>query len=741
MPAEEFCGWIANEKELEKDSNNSTLIKKHLDRGIMENSFTIKNFRVFDEKGETFSFKPITFLTGTNGSGKSSLTKAIMLMHDFLTQSGLRHDTIGFTPQSKLDFSRPGLKLGGYDCELQRGSNSNEMSFEFTLDSIWDSPLIGNFKINYSFASDEKDPSKGVFSSLTLWMNQQQVFKWGAKDQNNLESFCLQIPGLMSSFLYYCSLLNLLIISHPRYTKANTLREGVIWPIEYTPEYRKFAKLLLSANEDNADDTDKVLHNYRFSDSRKAWQFKQLANRCKSFESFNNPLALARVLKMYDDNHILFYFPVLDQLQALDNEALIETIQSAKLKFEELEWEKDLVIKEYLNSKADNFLDFYRQIEQDYLANCPINEKRPLFFRMLGGDRKYSSFIDSVLNSVRLQFSPNSAHKSGFELIYDFLSNWTWYDDGEHGGDRDFVTRSFNEFGYYFSRHRLYEALCDYLSIIFNEVLCPQSFLIVNYFGDFHTNIKRAYYLDEESDPLVSKLKAYLQVVRGYLGGSDRILSPGDFINKWLKEFGIGEVLLINHDEEGKVVKLFVKKNEDGDMVIPLSDEGYGIYQLVVLLITIETELLKAQKQMVADGPNVKYSQHSYFYGPCHTIVIEEPESNLHPAFQSKLADLFYSATQVLPQNAIQFIIETHSEYLIRATQAIVANTVENEKGLKDIPFIVYYMEKGGKAYDMEYQVSGRFKRPFGTGFFDEAGKSAIEILKKERRMKDGTNA
>ena len=42
-----------------------------------------------------------------------------------------------------------------------------------------------------------------------------------------------------------------------------------------------------------------------------------------------------------------------------------------------------------------------------------------------------------------------------------------------------------------------------------------------------------------------------------------------------------------------------------------------------------------------------------------------------------------------------------------------------------------------GKAYDMEYQLSGRFKNPFGTGFFDEAGKSSIEILRKERRMKD----
>ena len=123
------------------------------------------------------------------------------------------------------------------------------------------------------------------------------------------------------------------------------------------------------------------------------------------------------------------------------------------------------------------------------------------------------------------------------------------------------------------------------------------------------------------------------------------------------------------------------------------------------------------------------------FYGEHYrTICIVEPEIGLHPSWQSTLARIVEEAQR---KHHVHFIIETHSEYLIRATQAIVAKTVKNEEELKDIPFVVYYMEKGGKAYDMEYQVSGRFKKPFGTGFFDEAGKSAIEILRKERRMKD----
>ena len=83
----------------------------------------------------------------------------------------------------------------------------------------------------------------------------------------------------------------------------------------------------------------------------------------------------------------------------------------------------------------------------------------------------------------------------------------------------------------------------------------------------------------------------------------------------------------------------------------------------------------------------------------------------------------------------LHFIIETHSEYFTRATQAMVAKSCKSEKDLKAFPFVVYYMENDGTSYDLEYTLSGRFKNSFGPGFYDEASRSSVEILKREKQL------
>jgi hypothetical protein len=50
---------------------------------------------------------------------------------------------------------------------------------------------------------------------------------------------------------------------------------------------------------------------------------------------------------------------------------------------------------------------------------------------------------------------------------------------------------------------------------------------------------------------------------------------------------------------------------------------------------------------------------------------------------------------------------------------------------------VVYYVGENGNAYDLEYTETGRFAQSFGPGFFDEASRSSVEVLKRERRMKD----
>ena len=106
-------------------------------------------------------------------------------------------------------------------------------------------------------------------------------------------------------------------------------------------------------------------------------------------------------------------------------------------------------------------------------------------------------------------------------------------------------------------------------------------------------------------------------------------------------------------------------------------------------------------------------------------ILIEEPEVNLHPAFQSRLADMFMEAYQ---NYGIRFILETHSEYVLRKTQVLVKNFKEKNPE-KPHPFGVYYFDKDKGPFKMEYRNDGKFITDFGTGFFDVSANLAFEII------------
>ena len=184
------------------------------------------------------------------------------------------------------------------------------------------------------------------------------------------------------------------------------------------------------------------------------------------------------------------------------------------------------------------------------------------------------------------------------------------------------------------------------------------------------------------------------------------------FIVKWMKAFNVGTDYDIKSvGGEAHIVKV---KDRDGSSV-NLADKGMGSIQLMILLFRLATKM--ADRQRPITGKVAK------------TIIIEEPEQNIHPMLQSKLADLFY---ELNTKYGFKFIIETHSEYLIRKTQVIVKKLYEKKNLLAPNPFKIYYFKSSGKEkpyYEMQFQNDGSFYNDFGKGFFDEASKLAFEIL------------
>jgi predicted ATPase len=136
-----------------------------------------------------------------------------------------------------------------------------------------------------------------------------------------------------------------------------------------------------------------------------------------------------------------------------------------------------------------------------------------------------------------------------------------------------------------------------------------------------------------------------------------------------------------------------------------------GSIQAVLLILRLASVIyLKQQDQQ---------SKFDYF------VIVEEPELNLHPALQSKLCDLFF---EVYEKYKIKFIIETHSEYIIRKTQLHVKEK-DLEIAPNENPFAVLYFNEDIRVWNMEYREDGKFRNDFGSGFFDETRNIVKQML------------
>lgn len=186
------------------------------------------------------------------------------------------------------------------------------------------------------------------------------------------------------------------------------------------------------------------------------------------------------------------------------------------------------------------------------------------------------------------------------------------------------------------------------------------------------------------------------------------------FVNLWLKELGLCDNLEVEIIE-GTSSRLMVWKN---NRKFNLIDQGFGVAQIITVLLEIAI-LAKASV----------YNTDLGYYSRKPIMIIEEPEANLHPKLQSKLADMFADAAE---RFEIQFIIETHSEYFIRKLQYMVANGE-----LKPTDITINYfndpfaMEPGDKKIrEISIQSDGSLTQDFGPGFFDEALNWKFELMK-----------
>jgi predicted ATPase len=214
----------------------------------------------------------------------------------------------------------------------------------------------------------------------------------------------------------------------------------------------------------------------------------------------------------------------------------------------------------------------------------------------------------------------------------------------------------------------------------------------------YHTSQKgnsKRIYRREENDYFNNILSQFLN--------REVKIHEDNFLNNWSKSFK-----LLSYINAIKDAKFGFQTVEVGR---PLVEQGFGISQLIYIMLKI-------------------------IITETGSLILEEPEANLHPAFQSKLADMFLDAQKTFNQ---QFIIETHSEYMVRKFQYLVA---KGEMKKEDI--VIYYFNDPNNIPAGEPQIKkieiledGSLSDDFGSGFFDEATNWKFELLQLRKAQKN----
>ena len=184
------------------------------------------------------------------------------------------------------------------------------------------------------------------------------------------------------------------------------------------------------------------------------------------------------------------------------------------------------------------------------------------------------------------------------------------------------------------------------------------------------------------------------------------------FLTRWLKEFDIGQSVLIEPIEQ-MAFKIIVLK---GEHQVNLADLGYGAGQLLTVLLHIAAIIQRLENESTTRDKRQTAAA---------LAIIEEPEANLHPQLQSLLAQLFLETARDYP---ILFLLETHSEYLIRKLQFLVASGQHQPEEV-----ILHYLDLPESRH-IRILPDGKLSQPFGAGFFDEAGNEMLALHRLQRK-------
>jgi predicted ATPase len=177
--------------------------------------------------------------------------------------------------------------------------------------------------------------------------------------------------------------------------------------------------------------------------------------------------------------------------------------------------------------------------------------------------------------------------------------------------------------------------------------------------------------------------------------------------NAWLKEITLNNKVIIKDNKINFEIKYqFELENQPvSTNEFKAENVGFGISYVLPIIVAV----LAAEKDSL--------------------LLIENPESHLHPQGQAKLVELMALAAQ----NGVQIFIETHSEHIINNTLVAVKKYQTEQKGIAHDKVRIYYFERD-ETHHVTQSIAvpvlegGRITYP-PPGFFDQFKKDIKTLM------------
>ncbi len=310
-------------------------------------------------------------------------------------------------------------------------------------------------------------------------------------------------------------------------------------------------------------------------------------------------------------------------------------------------------------------------------------------------------FVKSFWN-LKLNKSPNN----NFEFHLDLLMNDIRRDnakslfEGIHGFNGSVFQTG--EWGNHIEINKTFSYVNDFLTavshpdFIFKEAFSEQfDRSLFNYIGSFRLSPQRSN---------LRQSKALDRVLKDGSGYLDQIIewedtNPEKFqeLNDRLNELELLESVVSRKTNGGSAFDISVRTKKSSHNT-NIADVGFGVSQFLPILV--------ADLQLPAES----------------CLAISQPEIHLHPKIQAQFGN--YLSGQIR-QNKKQYIIETHSEYLLNRIRLLL---VQGELKPQDVN--VYYFENDGirsETHHIEFCTDGQIKGA-PDGFFDTYGIDVLDI-------------